>query len=370
MPSQSPLRLIVSWYKQYFYNPHILSLAVVLVVGFVVVLLMGNMLAPVLASLVVAYLLEGMVGSCQRFQLPRLVVVWIVFSGFLLFLAGMLLWALPLMSRQLSQLLQQLPAMISQGQQSLMQLPQRYPDLISPDQIQNVISLIRSEITLWGQRVLSLSLASVTGLITLMVYLFLTPTLVFFFLKDKDLLIGWLSRLLPEHRTITNQVLADVNHQIGNYTRGKFLEILFVWSSSFLAFTLFHLNYALLLSLLVGLSVIIPFIGAAVVTVPVVLIGWFQWGTSADFVWMLATYSLIQLIDGNVLVPLMFSEAVNLHPVAIVVAILVFGGFWGFWGVFFAIPLATLVQAVLTAWPQWDETREVNPAHTDGAGEL
>ena len=51
------------------------------------------------------------------------------------------------------------------------------------------------------------------------------------------------------------------------------------------------------------------------------------------------------------LVPLLFSEVVNLHPVAIIVAILVFGGLWGFWGVFFAIPLATLVQAVLKAWP-------------------
>jgi putative permease len=58
------------------------------------------------------------------------------------------------------------------------------------------------------------------------------------------------------------------------------------------------------------------------------------------------------MLDGNVLVPLMFSEAVNLHPVAIIVAILVFGGLWGFWGVFFAIPLATLVQAVLNAWPR------------------
>jgi putative permease len=63
-------------------------------------------------------------------------------------------------------------------------------------------------------------------------------------------------------------------------------------------------------------------------------------------------YLVIQALDGNVLVPLLFSEVVNLHPVAIIVAILVFGGLWGFWGVFFAIPLATLVNAVITAWPR------------------
>ena len=65
----------------------------------------------------------------------------------------------------------------------------------------------------------------------------------------------------------------------------------------------------------------------------------------------MAVYAVIQALDGNVLVPLLFSEVVNLHPVAIIVAVLIFGGLWGFWGVFFAIPLATLFKAILRAWP-------------------
>ena len=101
-----------------------------------------------------------------------------------------------------------------------------------------------------------------------------------------------------------------------------------------------------------GLSVLIPYIGAALVTVPVALIAFFQWGISSDFMYLMIAYGVIQALDGNVLVPLLFSEAVNLHPVSIIVAVLVFGSLWGFWGVFFAIPLATLVKAVVTAWPQ------------------
>ena len=61
------------------------------------------------------------------------------------------------------------------------------------------------------------------------------------------------------------------------------------------------------------------------------------------------------------LVFLLFSEVVDLHPIAIIVAVLVFGGLWGFWGVFFAIPLATVVQAVLKAWPQRDQQAEAAP---------
>jgi len=100
---------------------------------------------------------------------------------------------------------------------------------------------------------------------------------------------------------------------------------------------------------------VIPYIGAAVVTLPIAAIAFFQWGWSPEFWYILVAYGIIQALDGNVLVPLLFSEVVNLHPVAIIIAVLVFGGLWGFWGVFFAIPLATLVQAVLGSWPRGDQ---------------
>jgi len=120
---------------------------------------------------------------------------------------------------------------------------------------------------------------------------------------------------------------------------------------SYLVFAVFDLNYAALLGLLVGLSVIIPYIGATLVTIPVVAVAFFQWGLTPDFYWVVGLYIVLQVLDGNVLVPLLFSEAVNLHPLAIIVAVIFFGGLWGVWGVFFAIPLATLVNAVVTAWP-------------------
>ncbi|WP_368165876.1 AI-2E family transporter, partial [Aeromonas sp. R9-1] len=110
-----------------------------------------------------------------------------------------------------------------------------------------------------------------------------------------------------------------------------------------------------LLAVAVGFSVLIPYIGAVVVTVPVAMVGLFQWGLTPEFAWLMILYLVIQALDGNVLVPVLFSEAVNLHPVAIIVAVLFFGGLWGFWGVFFAIPLATLVKAVLNVWPKRDE---------------
>jgi len=361
------MQVLTSWFKRYFSDPQVVSLALFLVIGFAVVLTMGDMLAPVLASLVIAYLLEGLVSAMERVGVPRLLAVFFVFLAFLLFVVLILFGILPMLSRQVTELVQRLPNMISAGQQELMGLPQRYPELISPEQIQEVMGVIRTEIAAFGQTVLSMSLASVVGVITLAVYLILMPLLVFFFLKDKNLILEWVSQFLPRHRSIAKEVWRDVDRQIGNYVRGKFFEIIIVWAASFVTFSLFRLDYAMLLGVLVGLSVIVPYVGAAVVTFPVLIIAWFQWGWSADFLWLTGSYFVIQALDGNALVPLLFSEVVNLHPVAIIVAILVFGGLWGFWGVFFAIPLATLVQAVIRAWPK----HQPQPSQTsaDGDGE-
>jgi putative permease len=146
-----------------------------------------------------------------------------------------------------------------------------------------------------------------------------------------------------------------MNEQILNYIRGKVIEILIVGVISYGAFAMLGLRYSVLLAVAVGFSVLIPYIGAAAVTVPVAMVALFQWGLTPEFTWLMVVYTVIQVLTGNVLEPVLFSEALNLHPVAIIIAVLVFGGLWGFWGVFFAIPLATLVKAVLNAWPKRDD---------------
>ena len=80
--------------------------------------------------------------------------------------------------------------------------------------------------------------------------------------------------------------------------------------------------------------------------------GLVQHGVSWEFAYVMIAYGVIQALDGNVLAPILFSEVVDLHPISIIVAILFFGGLWGLWGLFFAIPLATVVQAVIKSWPR------------------
>ena len=345
------MQSIRAWFERHLADPQVMGLAVVLLAGFFIIFLTGEMLAPVIASIIIAYLLEGLVGVFQRNGLPRLIAVLVVFFGFLAFMAFVFFALLPLLSRQATQLFQSLPEMLSSGQETLMTLPQRYPELFSEEQVLDLINSLRIEALSYGQHVVSLSVSSLVSVITVAVYLILMPLLVFFFLKDKIRIVSWFVRFLPNDRGLLTQVWAEVDSQIGNYVRGKFIEILIVWVVTYLTLAIMGMDFAMLLGVLVGLSGLIPYRGAATVTIPVAMLAYFHWGVSPDFWWLMVAYGIIQALDGNVLVPLLFSEVVNLHPVAIIVAVLVFGGLWGFWGVFFAIPLATLVQAVLKAWP-------------------
>lgn len=361
------IELIRDWYKRHFSDPQAAILALLLLLGFGVVLFAGDILAPLLAAIVIAYVLDGAIERLERLRIPRAVALAIVFTLFIAFLVFLVFGLVPMLLKQTGQLIREVPGIVERGQALLMQLPERYPRLISEDQVVSFIAAVRRELLAAGQEVLSLSLSSVMGLITFMVYIILVPLMVFFFLKDKRKILDWVAGFLPKERGLSVAVWREVNAGVANYIRGKFAEIVIVWAVSFITFTVLGLNFAMLLSFLVGISVIIPYVGAAVVTIPVAAVAYYQWGTEPEFVYAVVAYAVIQFLDGNLLVPILFSEVVNLHPVAIIAAVLIFGGIWGFWGVFFAIPLATLVKAVITAWPRQRDGEVPEPAGSPGS---
>jgi putative permease len=357
---------IIAWLRRQLANPQIVALTLVVILLALSVWLFGKMLAPLLAALVIAYLLDGLASRMRDRGVPHLLAVLLVFALFLAVLWAAFFWLLPLLTRQMGQLFTQIPVMVAEVQKSLLQLPERYPAYVSEHQIREVFAGVNSELIRLGQRLLSFSVASLMTLITLLVYLVLLPILVFFMLKDKELLMGWITSFLPKDRHLTREVWLDVDLQIGNYVRGKFIEILIVGVVAYLAFRWFGLQFAPLLAAVTGVSVLIPYVGATVVTLPVALVAYFQFGLTPPFYYVMIAYAVIQFLDGNVLVPILFSEVVNLHPVAIIAAILLFGGLWGFWGVFFAIPLATVIQAILRAWPR--QAPPIEPGEEAPAG--
>lgn len=345
------LDVIKHWYRERFTDPGAVALFLSLLFGFVVVYFLGHILAPFFAAVVVAYLLDWPVTRIERWGLNRIWATALVQLLFAILVVLSLVSIVPTFLSQMANLAREIPTMISRTQDLLLTLPERYPEIVDVTLMQSVLDDLRGRLLGSANSILGVSLSSLTNAAVLLVYLILVSVLVFFMLKDKRELMNSSSRFLPRNRELVSRVWREMNVQIANYVRGKVIEILIVGGVSYLTFMLLDLRYPLLLSVLVGFSVLIPYIGAAAATVPVAMVGLFQWGFTPPFFYLIVAYSIIQALDGNVLVPILFSEAVNLHPIAIIMAVLLFGGLWGFWGVFFAIPLATLVKAVFNAWP-------------------
>jgi len=345
-------KVLETWVDRYFADEEAVLVSLLLIAAIAAIVTMGEILAPMLAAIIIAFLLQGAVDRLDRLKMPHLVSVILVFLLFVSLLLVAMVVLVPLLIKQSTNLVAEVPRMIKHWQETVTLLPDKYPHIISEKDLADLLNYASREVAKFGEAVVSFSFSNFPMFIAFLVYMVLVPILVFFLMKDRELLMASLGSLLPRKRPVMHQIWREMNDQMANYVRGKVMEILIVGLASYVCFLFLGLNYSLLLALLVGFSVVIPYIGAAVVTLPVMMVGYFQWGWGGDFFWLFAVYCVIQFLDGNVLVPLLFSEAVNLHPIAIILAVLIFGGLWGFWGVFFAIPLATLIKAMYNAWPR------------------
>ena len=343
-------------------NPSLVALLFFSSTLVVTLYFVGKWLIPVIVSIIIAYLLEGLIKRLEQLGIRRIFAVFLVFLSFSLLLAYLLIALVPTLIHQAKELLGNLPTYLSHAQDELHVLPEKFPHYLSEADINGLLNTLNTAITGYTRELLAVKFfASILAVFTFVVYSILIPLLVFFFLKDKAIILRGLARFLPQNNQIIQDIWAEVDVQIGNYIRGKFIEILVIWMLCLLPFNLFGLQYSLLLGLMVGLSVLIPYIGATIVTIPVLVVAYMQFGFAPPFWWIATLYFIIQILDANVIVPLIFSEAVNIHPVALIIAVLIFGGLWGFWGVFFAIPLATLVKAIIEAWQRY----EIRGRHED-----
>lgn len=346
------IEMLKNWYHRRFTDPQAMALFAILFFGFVAIYFFSNLLAPLLIAIVLAYLLEYPIRLLnEKLKVPRILATFLILGGFIAVTFIMTFILIPTLWTQTVKLVSDLPHMFNQLNEWLLSLPEDYPELVDYQMIDTFFISFKNKILGLGESALKFSIASLLNLVTLGIYAFLVPLMVFFLLKDKTELIDYITNFLPKNRTLASKVWREMQQQIANYIRGKLLEILIIALVSYAIFLFFGLNYPLLLAVAVGFSVLVPYIGAVLVTIPVALVAIFQFGITPTFWYLMIAYVISQILDGNLLVPFLFSEAVNLHPLTIIIAVLIFGGLWGFWGVFFAIPLATLVKAVVSSWP-------------------
>jgi len=337
--------------KKIFSNEETIIFSFVLLIFFIVISFFGSVLTPFIISIIVAYLLVGMQKKIQSYNISEKISLIITFSIFIVAGATLVIWLVPLLYTQLQDFVLDVPNLISNFRDFISELPSKFPDLVSSDQITIFFQAVSEEISALAQNIVKTSISSIQSAITVLLYIILFPILVYFFLFDRKNIIDGFLKFIPGRREMFTSIWTEMDIQLSNYVRGKTIEIFIVGIAAAIIFSSLGLRYSALLSVLVGLSVIIPYVGAFLVTIPVVVVGLLQFGLGTQFTILISLYLLLQALDGNLLVPIIFSETVKLHPVIIILAVFIFGSMFGFWGVFFSIPIATFIKAVWNAWP-------------------
>lgn len=375
------LRLFKNWYRRNFSAPGTCEFALVLICVFVVVYYFMWLVGPLIIAVCLAYCLDwGVVFFTSRLRLKQVTASVIVMLVFIGVSVSILLLVVPNVLKQGAEFYDMLQsfgqnaaavhAETAEGQSLTMSdldsmiaryimdfvetLPDPLASMVSTATITNYVHQFR--ISLLGNAVgiiRSQIMPSMVNAATVLVYMVVVPIFAFLILADKKNLQKRMRRyILPNDQGLILEFWPKINNQLESYIRGSILHILVAAAINTLVFKLFGLNYAILLGLGVGLSVIIPYVGAVLIGVPVLVVSVLQFGLSSTFVWMAVIYVVVQVLDSYVLTPLLFSKTMNLDALTILLAIMFFGGLLGFWGVFFAIPLATFIRTIVTNWPQ------------------
>lgn len=325
-------------------DPQFLSLWVILGLSAGALYFFGFQLVPFLTAFIIAYFLEGGVVFLTRRGMGRLLAVVIVFNAYLGAYIGLIVGPMPLVAHRAVIMAGNFPG-------STDQILERFPDLPDPtfgllpenfrrDLINGILEFIQQGLG----ALISGSMGVISEVTAWAMFIILVPLLVFFFMKDREALSSGVMRVLPRDHELATRIWSEMEVRMGRYVRGKILEIFIVGGVSWAVFWMLGFEYPLVFGMLSGLSVLVPYVGMVALAVPLFIQGYLQWGFSGPFWWLIIVFSIIHFLDGNVLVPVMLSRAVNLHPVSVLLAVVLFGSVWGFWGVLFSIPLATFAK--------------------------
>ncbi|HTY20977.1 MAG TPA: AI-2E family transporter, partial [Geobacteraceae bacterium] len=155
---------------------------------------------------------------------------------------------------------------------------------------------------------------------------------------------GIASWLPPGYRYALIDVGREVNASIGGYINGQLFVSLIVAILATAALFFLGIDYPLFNGLFAGLASVLPFIGVIIAVIPALFLAYVKFQTGIVIVKVIACFVVIYFLEGYLIKPLVFKEAMNLNPLVTIVAVMSFGELMGFWGILLAIPIAATVK--------------------------
>ncbi|MDZ7853087.1 MAG: AI-2E family transporter [Halomonas sp.] len=308
-------------------------------------------LMPFFVSMVLAYLGDPLADRLEACGLSRRLAVSLVFLLLTLVIVLTLLLVVPILGRQLGQLIESLPAVLNWVQQTVVPHIQSLTgmDLSTDiDQMRRAIVDNWKETGTFAATVLAQASRSGLALVAWIGNLALIPVVTFYLLLDWDILIAKIRGSLPRSwEPATVRLAGECDEVLSAFLRGQLIVMLCLGVIYAVGLTLLGVRFGLLIGMLAGLASIVPYLGVIVGISVAGVVAFFQFGDWLILLGVAGVFGLGQLVESVVLQPKLLGNKIGLHPVAVIFAVLAGGQLFGFTGVLLALPVAAVVMVVL-----------------------
>ncbi|EPJ49496.1 MAG: hypothetical protein OFPII_00480 [Osedax symbiont Rs1] len=326
-------------------------LIVLVVLGYLLVLL-GPILSPFLIAALLAYLVDPVTDKLESYKLSRTSAVLVVFSVIMLVFLLLILILLPKISSQLAVMIKQIPLALNLLEEHL--LPFLHQNLgveASSLDFDLMKSLVQGNVKQTGSivnNIVSGLASSGLAIVAWLVNMVLIPVVLFYLLRDWDVMISKINNLLPRDLESKISTLAkECDEVLGAFMKGQLMVMLALGIVYSLGLWMVGLDLALIVGMLAGLASIVPYMGFVVGLTAAVIAAMVQFNDPNILIWVGLVFMVGQALEGMLLTPLMVGDKIGLHPVAVIFAIMAGGQLFGFIGILIALPVAAVVMVFL-----------------------
>ena len=343
----------------------------VIILGYLMLRLMvyvNPVVPPLLIAVAVVYLLNPLVSALERRGVPRVAGAGIVYVLFLCIVALVISLLVPVVARQVTQVIDHFPDYLADAQATIRRVAARFgqePDFrLDAEQVREWLSAgeNRQAVTRYLTGLRSVTNSVISGLIIFV----LGPVMAFYLLVDLPRLRRGAMALIPPGRREEIRGLMDrIGQAVGGFFRGQLLVALFVGVASSIGLWAIGLPFWLLVGMVAGVFNLVPLVGPFIGGGLAVIIALVS-GEPLKAVWAALVLLAVQQIDNHLISPNVMGRTVQLHPVVVMLALLVGASFAGLFGMLVIVPLVAVAKIVfLFMWSKYvdygDELTQGDP---------
>lgn len=308
---------------------------------------LGSVILPFLVGGAIAYFLDPVADRLQRMGLSRVAATAVISIFALMVFVILSLLILPMLARQLTDLVNAAPQILQELQDFLYT---NFPQVFDEGSVvRSTLISIGKTVQARGAELASTVLSSALSVINAVVFIVVVPVVAFYLLLDWDSMVARIDALLPvEHRETIHGIGRDIDRVLAGFVRGQVSVCLILGTFYSVALMFAGLQFGLIVGAIAGLITFIPYIGALIGGALAIGLALFQfWGDWFQIALIAGIFAVGQFLEGNVITPKLVGGSIGLHPVWLLFALSAFGTIFGFVGMLVAVPVAAALGVLV-----------------------